>query len=483
VKAHGTTTAVRWNAATTVVMTTCQIFQVVFLAHWLSPAQFGLAAVAVSILISLQGFCDLGLTNALVQREHVPQEGWTSALWATLLTGLALAGVLFAAAWPLEAGLRLPGLAFLLFWTALALPFAGPASIFQAHLQRHLRFRRLATAEMGGALASVGVTVWWASQRHSTMALIAGQLALAIFRFSSLWVFSKFRYQWRFRWADIVPLSAFGGYQLGEKVLQFVGSNLDRVLVARLLGPAAVGYYSMASQLALRPAALLGPFISRTLLPLMARLQSERSRMIAAYLRSLSALSFVSALIYSLLFGLADPLVLLVLGPKWEGVVLTLRILSVVGFLNILGYTLEVLLLSLARARTGFWLNAGMLATRLGSLAIGAQFGLTGMATALAILMVAWLPFDILLPRHWIGIPAGHTALAMSWIFMPGVLTAGGLAWAVTRVNLGPFWEVSLLGMGGLTLFLALAWVFDRKRLREIHREALTHFLIKRGQV
>jgi len=467
--------AVRWNAATTVIMTGTQMLQVILLAHWLSPAQFGLAAVALAIQVSLQAFCDLGLTNALVQREHIDKAGWSSAWWATLATGCALAAAMILAAWPLEAGLKLPGLKFLLIAGAVTLPLFGPASVCQAWLQRHLRFRPLAIADMAGAAAAMMSAVLWGWHFRSASALLAGQVALVTVRFSLLWVFSKFSFQGRFRGADIRPLlSGFGGYQMGERAVQFLGTTLDRALVARLLGPVATGYYAMASQLALRPAALMGPFISRTLLPLMSRLQGDRPRLVAAYLRSLSTLGFVAALIYGLLFGLAEPLVWLLLGPKWEGVVLTLRIFSLVGLLNVLGNTLDVLLLSLARARTGFWLNVAMLVLRVSGMVVGARYGLNGLAAALAIVMMLSLPVDVWLPRRWLGVAAGKTIGAGGWAIPPGILTALALTWAVTRLHWAPAVEVACLGTAGVALFAGAAWLFHRHRLAAVVQEFRT---------
>jgi lipopolysaccharide exporter len=463
--------AVRWNAAAAAATLVSQFLQIIFLARWLSPAEFGLAAVAVSVAGFLQGFCDLGLTNALVQRESVPKNGWSSAWWATTAAGTALAGLLFVVSAPLEGALRLRDLAPLLAVAALSLPIYGPASIFQAHLQRHLRFRPLAAAEILAALVSLAVTLGWAYRHRDGGALVAGLIALGVVRLVALGAFSFSVFSWRMRWSDIAPLSAFGSYQMGERAMSFAVSNLDRVLIARLLGPAATGYYTMASQIALRPASLLGPFIGRTLLPLLARLHGERQRMAAAYLRSLSTLGVVSAFVYALLFGLAHPLVRLALGPGWEPVVQALRILSVLGFLSVLGNVLGSLTLAMGRARAGFWMNALLLVVRLGGALVGARYGLTGVAAAMSLIMALSLPFDLLLPRRWLGIPARDTALAGGWALLPAVLTAFGLTWLSAWSSLSPWAEVGGLGLAGTLFFAAAAWVLHRRRLGEAFQE------------
>ncbi len=459
--------AVRWNAAAGAATLVSQFLQIIFLARWLSPAEFGLAAVAISIAGFLQGFCDLGLTNALVQKQKVSKDGWSSAWWVTTVAGVLLCLLLVAFSAPLEGLLHLRGLAPLLIAASLSLPGVGPASVFQAHLQRHLRFRPLAAAEILAALVSLGVALGWAYWHRDGSALVAGLITLSVVRLFTLGAFALSVVSWRMRWRDIVPLASFGSYQMGERALNFAQSNLDRIVVAGLLGPAATGYYAMASQIALRPVALLSPFIGRTLLPLLARLQGERSRMAAAYLRSLSTLGFVSAFMYALLFGLAHPLVLLALGPGWDPAILGLRILSILGFLSVLGNALGNLTLAIGRARTGFWLAAVLLVARLGGVFVGARYGVAGVAAAMSLIMALSLPLDLLLPRRWLGIAASDTARAGGWAILPAALTAAGVtvlsAWSVL-----PAWaEVILLGLAGSLFFLGAAWVLHRRRLRE----------------
>lgn len=463
--------AVRWNAAAAAAMLASQLLQILFLARWLSPAEFGLAAVAVSVAGFLHGFCDLGLANALVQREAVSRDGWSTAWWATLVAGVVLGLLLAVSSAPLESAMRLQGLAPLLAAAAFALPGFGPAAVLQARLQRELRFRRLAAAEILAAAASLAAAFIWAYRYRDAGALVAGLITLGLVRLVALGAFSTLNLSLRLNLRDLSSLSSFGGYQLGTRAFDFALSSLDRLLVARLLGVAATGYYTMATQIALRPAALLGPFVGRTLLPLLARLQGERSRMAAAYLRSLSMLGFLSALVYGLLFGLADPLVRLALGPGWEPAISTLRILSLLGFLNVLGNALGNLTLATGRASFVFWMNAAVLIARLGGVFLGARYGLTGVAAAMSLLMVLSLPVDLLMPRRWLGIPARETARAGGWAVLPAALTAAGLAALSAALALPPWIEVLLLGASGTLFFVAMAWVFHRRRLGEALRE------------
>src|SRR5690606_9148505 len=129
-----------------------QLIQIFVLARWLTPAEFGLAAAALAVTVFASGFADLGMTAALVRHQGLAARAWASAWWATLVTGIVLAGALALLAPGLESLLTLNGLSGLLLVSALGLPLFGTASVFQAHLQHHLRFRRLASGEILSAL-------------------------------------------------------------------------------------------------------------------------------------------------------------------------------------------------------------------------------------------------------------------------------------------------------------------------------------------
>jgi hypothetical protein len=75
--------ALRWNGAAALMTLLSQLAQILFLARWLSPADFGLAATVLGVTAFLGALSDLGLTNALVQRDTLSTRSWAGAWWAS----------------------------------------------------------------------------------------------------------------------------------------------------------------------------------------------------------------------------------------------------------------------------------------------------------------------------------------------------------------------------------------------------------------
>ncbi|HLU69414.1 MAG TPA: lipopolysaccharide biosynthesis protein [Fibrobacteria bacterium] len=450
--------AVRWNGAAALVTLVSQLAQIFVLARWLSPAEFGLAAAALAVITFVAGLSGLGLTNALIHRDVLTRKAWASAWWASLVAGLVLLAGSLATATLLENLLRLPGLAALIVFAAVVIPVSGPSSVYQAHLQRHLRFRRLATVEIVAALLGLVVALVWAWFRREALALVAGQVVHALVRGLALAFASPLRPAPRLRWAELRPVAGYSGYQLAERVAAHALTSFDRLLVARFLGPAAAGYYFMASQIAFKPVALLGPFTARTLLPLLARIRAERARTASSYLRALSSLSLPSAIIYMLLFGLAAPLVAWVLGPGWEPSVPVLQILCLAGFLMVPGNVLGNLTMALGRAGVSFWTGALLLAARLVAIPVGARYGLEGVAAALLVVTLLSLTVDYVLPRLWLGVGAGALTRAAGWAVPPAVAGGGVMLGVVAWLGgASTFVELGVAGTAGLATFLLCA--------------------------
>ena len=82
--------------------------------------------------------------------------------------------------------------------------------------------------------------------------------------------------------------------------------------------PLAVGLYSRASILLIRPLEQFTIPINAVLIPALSRVQTEPERYRRTFLRVYEAMALISFLFTGLLLALARPLTLVVLGPKWE---------------------------------------------------------------------------------------------------------------------------------------------------------------------
>src|SRR6476619_686669 len=113
------------------------------------------------------------------------------------------------------------------------------------------------------------------------------------------------------------------GYSLPQ-LGHWGAQNADNSAVASVLGAGPLGVYSRAYNLLSQPAAVIGGAADKVLFPAMARVRDDGERLRAAYVRSASLIALVAVPAAVLLFALAPEIVRVLLGPRWEAVVLPL---------------------------------------------------------------------------------------------------------------------------------------------------------------
>jgi len=77
----------------------------------------------------------------------------------------------------------------------------------------------------------------------------------------------------------------FGKYVFGTRVALFLISKGDQALIAKLLGSAALGYYSLAYSISNFPANFAAQMVIPLNLPLYSRLQDDLHTLRATYLK------------------------------------------------------------------------------------------------------------------------------------------------------------------------------------------------------
>ena len=130
-----------WTGTSSVVVTVLQFAQLAVLAWLLVPEDFGLMAMMMVVIGFAQAFADMGISNAIIHRQNTTDEHLSSLYWLNILAGIVLFFLLLAMVPAIVAFFAEPRLAELIPVTALIFLIAPFGQVFQALLQKNLRFR------------------------------------------------------------------------------------------------------------------------------------------------------------------------------------------------------------------------------------------------------------------------------------------------------------------------------------------------------
>ena len=156
-------------------------------------------------------------------------------------------------------------------------------------------------------------------------------------------------------------------------------------MIGRFFGAAAVGLYSRASILLIRPLEQLTIPINAVLIPALSRVQTEPERYRRTFLRVYEALALISSLSTGLLLPLARPLTLVVLGPKWEQAAPIFAGFAIAAFC--IPLTGASIWLFQTQGRGKDWLYSSLLGSciTIASFVAGLPFGPAGLAIAYSV--------------------------------------------------------------------------------------------------
>jgi len=395
---------VRWKVVSGVVVQVTRILTAIVIARFVSPADFGLAALALVFSALATDLADLGLGAALVQRASITAADRSTVFWTSVGVGAALT-VLFA-------GLSVPisdfygesALQPLLAVYSLTFLLNGVTTTQATLLTRDLRFRSLELRVIVATLASAPIGIALAVFGAGAWAIIGQSLAYAIISLGVLWAASPWRPQLLYSFESLRDLGGFGLKALGDRLAWLATNITDTILIGRFLGPAAVGAYSVAFNLTTLPVTRIAAPLRDITFSAFSRIQDDRAVVAAGWLR---ATTLTAGLIAPAMLGMivvAPIFVPVVLGPRWDDAIPVIQALSWVGLLVSLQQVGGVsALLALNRASTLLRFTVSASIANIAAFVVGLSWGIVGVAIAYAGVTTVLTPVLALIAARAVG--------------------------------------------------------------------------------
>jgi PST family polysaccharide transporter len=352
-------TATLAGQACKLVLTTCST---VILARLLLPEDFGLIAMVTAITQFAMYFRDLGLSTATIQREEITHAQVSTLFWVNAGFGV-LVTVLVIAAAPLIAWFYgEPRLQAVTMVIALVFLLSGLAVQHEALLRRQMRFSVLASVEVGAGVVGLAAALVGVFLGMGYWALVASRLATSLSVVIAVWCVCGWHPSRPKRGTGVRPMLFFGGNITLFNILNYFARNLDSVLIGRFFGPTILGFYDRAYRLLMMPIGNIRAPINAVSVPALSRLQNEPERYRRYYCKVVTLIAFLSMPLMAFCFAAADPLIVVLLGPRWTEVIVYAQILAVVGFIQPVVSSVGSVYVSTGRAaqmlRWGVWNSA-----------------------------------------------------------------------------------------------------------------------------
>jgi PST family polysaccharide transporter len=444
------------------------LVSVALLARLLAPADFGLVALALTFTVVLDAVSDLGVSQALIiAAEDDLGEKADTAWTVSVLVGTLLA-VVAAALGPVAAVFfDQPALNVMLGVLGLNFLLRALGVTHFALAQRELDFRTRTKAELADVVVRGAVGVGLALAGAGAYSLVVGYLAGSAAMTIALWTIVPWRPHVRLHRPHLSGLLRYGGGLTALHLISVVITNADYVLVGRVLGTTALGFYTLGYRLPELVVLNLAFVAGMVLFPAFASV--KRDALPDAFLTSLRYTLIVGLPLALLLSFLAEPLILLAFGKTWRDSIGVMQVLAAFAFVATIDVPAGTAYKSIGRVdilvriaiprailvvvAIALLVDQGIVAVALCQTAIGALFALLAIGLASRLL------------------GTGLRAIAVAaW---PAIAAGGAMALILAVASLAlddPYVTLGVAGPAGVLTYLAVLRIAAPDVLRRVGR-------------
>ena len=273
------------------------------LAYYTSPEAIGVLAIVNVFLAIAFLIQDMGLSNYFIYKQDLTRSESSTLYYTNCLLGLIASLILVVLAAPVERFYDSNDIAQSMYIMAFNFVLLGFSAQYQANFIK---------SEKNVTLAKIDIFIK-VSMLISTFTLIKVGVS-SIFPYLYSYLITNFvRYLVFIVIADktwhptlkidlkiIKPAIEFGSYQMGSQIISQVRTQLDQLIIGKIMGVEVLGLYSFAKELIMQPIKFIRTLIARLLYPKLARLQDNQKEFYKVLNGSAKTLLLLNSTLYFL---------------------------------------------------------------------------------------------------------------------------------------------------------------------------------------
>lgn len=347
---------------TTALTRIAQLLTTVVLARVLSPDDFGIVALATTVVGVVSIVSDLQVSNAIIKAKSLSRAHFDTAFTISLLRGVGISLLIFLSSGFLARAFGDQRLEAVLCAMAVPILLGCLNNPFLSFYARELDFKReskrqVASAVVGAAAGLASVLLlrsYWAIV-ISTVASSAAMLVLS---------YCKIPWRPRLGLSKAREMVSFGVWLVLVGILDFLNGRIDYLLIGKRLGNQTLGAYHLGQQVAILTTGDVVAPLSRALFPAFSMMSNDINRLRRAYLEAQTVTLTLALPIGFGMSAIAKEVVYLLLGPQWAISAIVVTYIAPLIALQTMLAGIEMVALTMDRGRDLFFRSATFLLFR-----------------------------------------------------------------------------------------------------------------------
>ena len=326
----------------------------IILAKRLSPSDYGVVGFAMIFINFLSRFSDLGITDAVIQRNQLDDRGLYTGYTTKFILGIVVFAVVFLLA-PL-AKLFFDNSAIENVIKVLSISFIISTFGFlpTCLLTRELNYKKLIIPQLSSAVVNSGLSIILALKGFSYWSIVLANIAGAVISVLVVNFIHPVKIKFKFDKILFREFMRFGGNLFLAGLIIFLNFNADNFVIGTVIGSIGLGLYAIAFNWGSMISGRLYEVVHSVLFPTFSRFQNDTKKLKESYLRVLEYITFIGVITNVTLLLCSQDFLYYVLGRgtvKWMPALMTFQIMLIYGIIRTFLEPIANVLLALGESK------------------------------------------------------------------------------------------------------------------------------------
>jgi len=303
----------------------------IVLARLLTPHEFGLIGMITIFIAISTSFINSGFGNALIQKKNCTQKDYSTVFYFNLLMGVIFFLILFFSAPAISRFFNEPQLIHLIQVLGIVLIIDALTIIQRTILTKRIDFKLQTKVSIISSILSGILGLTMALKGFGVWSLVVKQISQQTVNSVLLWTWNRWRPLFVFNVDSFRQLFSFGYKLLISGLIDTLYRNIYYLIIGKYFSAQELGYFTRADQFQSLPSSNVQNVISRVSYPVLSSIQDDIPRLREAYKKLIRSTMLITFILMMGMAAVARPMILSLIGDKWESSIIYLQMLCFVG--------------------------------------------------------------------------------------------------------------------------------------------------------
>lgn len=303
----------------------------IILARILTPQEFGLIGILTVFIAVSQSLISSGFSQALIRKKDPSQQDYSTVFFFNIIVGIICFLTMLLSADSISRFFNEPALKPLIKVLGISVLIISISLIQQTILTKRIDFRLQTKISVTSSLVSGFIAIVMALLGFGVWSLVVKTITMYGITSILLWVLNKWKPSITFSTKSFKELFSFGSKLLISGLIDTIFKNIYYFIIGKYFSARDLGFYSRADQFRSLPSSNLTTVVQRVSFPVLSSIKEDVIKLKESYQKLIKSTMLICFVLMLGMAASAKPMILALIGEKWELSIPYLQLLCLGG--------------------------------------------------------------------------------------------------------------------------------------------------------